>query len=232
MILFADRAEAGRKLAGKLAHLDPAGSVILALPRGGVAVAAEICAATGAPLDLVLVRKIGAPGQTELAVGAVTDGAEPHYAIVREVADAFGLSDEEVKRRGEKELAEIERRRALWFGARPRMALAGRTAVVVDDGVATGATLRAALDAVRAARPARLVLALPVAPDDVLPGLARLADDTICLATPRPFHAVGAHYRSFPQLADRDVVAALEKYAPAEGRQGNAAPLPPPRNPL
>lgn len=211
MTLFSDRAEAGRRLAARLASLDPATSVVLALPRGGVPVAAEICAATGAPLDLVLVRKIGAPGQPELAVGAVTDGTEPHYAIVREVADAFGLSDEAVKRRGARELAEIERRRALWLGSRPRVPLKGKTVVVVDDGVATGATMRAALAAVRATGVARIVLALPVAPDDTLAELAALADETVCLATPRPFHAVGAHYASFPQLGDADVMAILAR---------------------
>lgn len=212
MTQFSDRAEAGRALAARLGKLDPERTVIAALPRGGVPVAAEICAATGAPLELVLVRKIGAPGQPELAVGAVTDGAEPHYAVVREIADAYGLSDEEVKRRGERELGEIERRRALWFGSRPRVPLKGKTVVVVDDGVATGATMRAALVAVRATGAARIVLALPVAPDDTLAELSTLADETVCLATPKPFHAVGSHYVSFPQLTDADVMTFLAHF--------------------
>jgi putative phosphoribosyl transferase len=214
---FSDREEAGRALAARLGKLDPGKTVIAALPRGGVPVAAEVCAATGTPLELVLVRKIGAPGQPELAVGAVTDGAEPHYAIIREVADAFGLTDEEVKRRGAKELAEIERRRALWFGSRPRIALRDKTVVVVDDGVATGATMRAALEAVRAAGAAKIVLALPVAPDDTLAELEPLVDETVCLATPRPFYAVGSHYASFPQLGDAEVTAILARFpVPAE----------------
>jgi putative phosphoribosyl transferase len=211
-VLYNNRAEAGCALAARLGKLDPGKTVIAALPRGGVPVAAEICAATGAPLELILVRKIGAPGQPELAVGAVTDGAEPHYAIIREVADAFGLTDEEVKRRGAKELAEIERRRALWLGSRPRVPLKRKTVVVVDDGVATGATMRAALDAVRAAGAARIVLALPVAPDDTLAELSTLADETVCLATPRPFYAVGSHYDAFPQLADAEVTEILARF--------------------
>jgi putative phosphoribosyl transferase len=211
-VLYNNRAEAGCALAARLGKLDPGKTVIAALPRGGVPVAAEICAATGAPLELILVRKIGAPGQPELAVGAVTDGAEPHYAIIREVADAFGLTDEEVKRRGAKELAEIERRRALWLGSRPRVPLKRKTGVVVDDGVATGATMRAALDAVRAAGAARIVLALPVAPDDTLAELSTLADETVCLATPRPFYAVGSHYDAFPQLADAEVTEILARF--------------------
>lgn len=216
---FSDRAEAGRTLAARLGPLDPTRTVIAALPRGGVPVAAEICAATGAPLDLVLVRKIGAPGQPELAVGAVTDGAATHYAVIREVAEAFGLSDAEVRARGARELAEIERRRALWFGTRPRVALKGKTVVVVDDGVATGATVRAALQAVHAAGAARVVLALPVAPEGTLAALSALADETVCLAVPRPFHAVGAHYAAFPQVADAEVAAILARFPPAGEKQ-------------
>lgn len=212
LMRFSDRQEAGRALAARLGKLDPGKTVIAALPRGGLPVAAEICAATGAPLELILVRKIGAPGQPELAVGAVTDGAEPHYAVIREVADAFGLTDDQVKRRGEKELAEIERRRALWFGSRPRIALKDKTVVVVDDGVATGATMRAALESVRAAGAAKIVLALPVAPDDTLAELEPLADETVCLATPRPFYAVGSHYDSFPQLGDAEVTEILARF--------------------
>lgn len=215
--LFANRADAGKRLAARLKGLDPANSVVVALPRGGVAIAAEICAATGAPLELVLVRKIGAPGQPELAVGAVCDGAATHWVVNREVADAFGLSDADVRALGARELAEIERRRLKWFGARPPLSLFGKTAVLVDDGVATGATMRVALTAARAGGAARLVLALPVAPAETLAELSALADETVCLATPHPFHAVGSHFADFPQLGDADVADALERFAPRRG---------------
>lgn len=213
-VLFADRTDAGRRLAERLQGLDAQNSVIAALPRGGVPVAAEIAAATGAPLELVLVRKIGAPGEPELAVGAVSDGATTHWTVNRDVAASFGLSDADVRARGARELAEIERRRALWLGERPRVGFAGKTVVVVDDGVATGATMRVALQAARAGGAKRIVLALPVAPADTLAELSVHADETICLAAPRPFHAVGAHYGAFAQLSDADVAKILAGFPP------------------
>lgn len=214
VFMFRDRTDAGKRLAARLTAVDPARSVIAALPRGGVPVAAEICATTGAPLDLILVRKIGAPGQPELAIGAVCDGATTHWAVNRDVAASFGLSDADVRARGVKELAEIERRRALWFSERARVPLAGRIVILVDDGVATGATMRVALEAVRAAGAARLVLALPVAPEETLAELSALADEAVCLATPRPFYAVGGHYRDFPQVSDSEVAAILKRFPP------------------
>lgn len=212
--LFADRAEAGRRLAERLKGLDAQQSVVAALPRGGVAVAAEICAATGAPMEIILVRKIGAPGQPELAVGAVSDGAATHWTINRDVADSFGLSDADIRARGARELAEIERRRVLWLGKRARVPFAGRDVVIVDDGVATGATVRVAIEAARAAGAKRIVLALPVAPPDALTELSARADETVCLATPRPFIAVGAHYSDFPQLSDAETATILARFPP------------------
>lgn len=213
--LFQDRADAGRKLAQRLSTLDPARTVIVALPRGGVAVAAEICASTGAPLDIVLVRKIGAPGQPELAIGAVSDGAATHWVVNRDVAEAFGLTDADVRARGAGALAEIERRRSIWMAGRPPVSWRGRTVALVDDGVATGATMRVAIAAARAGGATRVVLALPAAPADTLAELEALADETVCLATPRPFLAVGNCYSDFPQLTNGDVAEALRRFAPA-----------------
>jgi len=214
VIPFADRNDAGRRLAERLGALDPSGTVILALPRGGVPVAAAIAAHSGAPLDLVLVRKIGAPGEPELAIGAVADGAAPQIVVNDAIAAAFGLSPEAVRARAGPHLAEIARRRALWLKGRPPLGLSGRTAVLVDDGIATGATMAVAIAAVRAAGAARVVLAVPVAASDALAALSARVDETVCLAMPEPFGSVGAHYRAFPQLADDEVTELLDLHAP------------------
>jgi len=211
--MFKDRAEAGRLLADRLGPLDPATAIVLALPRGGVPVAAEIARASGVPLDLVFVRKIGAPGQPELALGAIVDGAEPQLVINTEVARAFGLGDDRVRARAEPLLAEIERRRETWLGGRQPLPLKGKTAIIVDDGIATGASIRAALKAVDAQAPARVTVALPVAPADAIADLAALADDVVCLQTPTPFIAVGNHYRDFAQVTDREVAEILASFA-------------------
>ena len=207
---FADRADAGRALAEAIAARHYDRPVILALPRGGVPIAAEIASAISAPMDLVLVRKIGTPGQPELALGAVVDGDPPQVAINEDVRKQARVGDEALERAKLAQLAEIDRRRALYLGARDRVSLKGRTAVVTDDGIATGATMRAALKALRQAKPARLVLAVPVAPADTLAQLRDEVDDLICLQTPRPFHAVGMHYRQFDPVSD-DTVAELMK---------------------
>jgi len=206
--IFADRAEAGRALAEavKARHYDrPA---VLALPRGGVPIAAEIAAALGAPMDLVLVRKIGTPGQPELALGAVVDGPAPQIVINEDVRKQARVGDEELERATQAQLAEIDRRRTLYLGGRDRVPLEGMSVIVTDDGIATGATMRAALKALRQAKPARLVLAVPVAPAETLARLRDEVDDVICLETPRPFYAVGVHYRNFDPVED-DAVARL-----------------------
>ncbi|MDP2781362.1 phosphoribosyltransferase [Devosia sp.] len=208
--LFADRREAGLALADRLGPLDPAHTVIFALPRGGVPVAIEVAKRSGAPLDLLLVRKIGAPGYEELAIGAVVDGAEPEVVVNRDVADQFGLSEADVRRMSAAGLAEIERRRAVYLEGRAPLPVKGKTAIVVDDGIATGASMRAALQALRNRQPARIVLAVPVAPADVLVALRGAADEIVCLEVPHPFAAVGAHYRDFRQVDDAEVVAALQ----------------------
>lgn len=207
---FADRQEAGRALAKRLGPLDPANIVILALPRGGVPVAAEIAKPASVPLDLLLVRKIGAPGHEELAVGAVVDGDNPQVVINETVARQFGLSASDIHAMSVDNLQEIERRRHLYLGGRAPLSVKGKTAIVVDDGIATGASIKAALQALAQRKPARVVLAIPVAPADVLADLADYTDEIICLETPFPFYAVGAHYRDFPQVDDDAVVAAMQ----------------------
>jgi len=210
---FADRTAAGRRLAALLAAYKPDSPVIVALPRGGVPVAAEVAAALDAPLELMLVRKLGVPRQPELAAGAVVDGAHPIVLRNEDVIRATGLSDETLARLAAAERAEIERRRGVYLHGRAPLDLTGRTVIVVDDGVATGATIRAALRAIRQAKPRRLVLAVPVGPADTLATLRREADDVVCIEEHDLFVAVGNHYDDFPQLTDAEVTRALDAAA-------------------
>ena len=188
---FKDRIEAGRKLATALAAYRNQHPVVLALPRGGVPVAAEVASALKAPLDLILVRKIGVPTQPELAMGAVVDGGEPIIVRNEDVIGLAGISESDFKVACDSELAEIERRRQRYLGTRPRAEVTARTAIVIDDGVATGATTRAALQATRRRKPKRLVLAVPVAPTDTLSALRSDADDVVCLEDHEFFGAIG-----------------------------------------
>lgn len=207
---FEDRVDAGRRLAAVLqprAFVDP---VVLALPRGGVPVAAEVARALKAPLDLLLVRKIGAPGQPELAIAAVSDGAEPVVEFDEETMSMSGATREDVMREVPGQLAEIERRRQLYLKGRAPLPVKGRTVLLVDDGIATGTTVRAAIRALKARGPARLVLAVPVAPASELPRLRGEVDELVCLVAPAWFGAVGAHYRRFGQTSDDEVVALME----------------------
>lgn len=218
---FKNRLDAAQRLVPRIASALHAGDrpIILALPRGGVPLAAVIARALHAPLDLVLVRKLGLPGQPELAVGAVTDGAYPSVEINADIAEAAGLSRADIDALAEPALAEIARRRALWLGGRERHRLGGRAVVLVDDGIATGASMRAALTWLRAQGVGRVIVAIPVAPAATLGAIMPLADQLICLETPHPFHAVGAHYADFPQVSDAEVGAALD----AQG-QGSVHP--------
>jgi predicted phosphoribosyltransferase len=209
---FRDRAEAGRRLATALAHYRDRRAAILALPRGGLPVAAEIAAALAAPLDLIFVRKIGAPFQPELAMGAVVDGAAPLTVRNDDVIGAAGISDAEFAAMRERELMEIRRRRERYLHGRVPLDAAGRTAIVVDDGVATGATTRAALRAVRQQNPAELVVAVPVGASDTLRALQDEADAIVCLEHHKRFGAIGAYYRDFSQVSDEEVIDILARF--------------------
>ena len=211
-MLFEDRRDAGHQLGLRLRKLGLTDPVVLALPRGGVPVAAEVAALLEAPLDLVLVRKIGAPGHEELAAGAVVDGAQPELVLNPEVIGSFGIDDAYLAAERARQLVEIERRRALYLAGRPRPGLAGRVAIVIDDGIATGATVRAALRAVRRAGPAELILAVPVAAASILRRLEAEVDRIVCLHAPKDLMAVGQFYRDFHQLDDAEVVAALAQH--------------------
>ncbi|MDA8052466.1 MAG: phosphoribosyltransferase [Rhodospirillales bacterium] len=208
---FADRHEAGRKLAEKLLSFQDRDPVVLALPRGGVPVGYEIARALSAPLDLVLVRKLGAPGQPELAIGAIALGIKPEIVTDQNLIAELGVTSTELAAIQARELQELGRRRERYCAHRPPVPLAGRTAILVDDGIATGATMRAALRATRAAAPAHLVLAVPVAPPETLTELAEEADEIVCLERPRRFFAVGQFYRSFSQLEDQEVLDLLNR---------------------
>lgn len=209
---FRDRSDAGRRLAAALPDLRGRSTLVLALPRGGVPVAAEIAAALVAPLDLVLVRKLGLPAEPELAMGAVVDGAEPITVRNEDVIALARVDPSAFAAVRDRELREIERRRGLWLGDRRRIDPSGRTVVVVDDGIATGATVKAALRAIRRRGPERLILAVPVAPAETVAALRDEVDDLVCLSTPSPFFAVGEAYDDFDQVSDETVAAVLARF--------------------
>lgn len=190
--------------------------MVFALPRGGVPVAAIIAAELHAPLDLVLVRKIGVPYQPELAMGAIADGGKAITVRNEDIIALADVSETTFEAVCARERAEIERRRELYLGARSRPDPAGRVAIVVDDGVATGATTRAALRAVRALHPKKLVLAVPVAPTDALDALRHEADEIVCLEHYRDFGAIGFFYADFRQIDDDEVIATLDRFAPPQ----------------
>lgn len=210
---FKNRSDAGRRLARMLHRYKAERPVILALPRGGVPVAAEVAAALEAPLDLILVRKIGVPSQPELAMGAVVDGASPLVVRNEDVLVLAGVSDAAFESVRDRELAEIERRRQRYFGDRARIDVAGRVAIVVDDGIATGATTRAALRATRQRGPSKLVLAVPVAPSDALVAMQEEADDVVCVEDHALFGAIGYYYSDFRQVSDQEVIDTIARFA-------------------
>lgn len=209
---FVDRIDAGRQLSKALARYKSQRPVVLALPRGGVPVAAEVATALDAQLDLILVRKIGVPFQPELAMGAVVDGAEPVVVRNEDVIKLTGVSEREFNAIRDEQLAEIERRRKLYLGDRPHPTISGHTVIVVDDGIATGATTRAALQAIRMRKPAKLVLAVPVAPTETLTKLQGEADDIVCLEDYVEFGAIGFFYSDFRQTSDSEVTALLAQH--------------------
>ena len=215
--IFADRRDAGRRLAAALRDYVDQDPLVLALPRGGVPVAFEVAVELVAPLDLLFVRKIGAPNHPELGLGAVVDGAEPQIVINAEVEQMVEPTPAYVDREVRRELAEIERRRAAYLGEREPIPVHGRIVLLVDDGVATGGTVRAGLQALRKAHASRTVLGLPLGPADVVASLGEEADEVVCLATPAPFYAVGQWYRDFTQTTDEEVVRLLAEAERAIG---------------
>jgi putative phosphoribosyl transferase len=208
---FPNRREAGRRLAVKLAPLRDEHPVILALPRGGVPVAYEVARLLDAPLDVALVRKLGAPMQPELGIGAVVDGPHPQMVLNEDVVKLVGADPHYIETEKNQQLREIERRRKLYRGDRPAMEVRGRTVVLVDDGIATGGTVRAVLRALERDGARRRILAVPVAPRETLEALSPDAEEIVCLATPEPFFAVGAYYGDFTQTTDSEVIELLNE---------------------
>lgn len=209
-LIFADRAEAGLLLAERLATMDLAGPLVLALPRGGVPVGAEIAKRLQAPLDVAFVRKLGAPDEPELAIGAVADGSPPEIVLNAGLVHALGLSEDYIAAQAARELGVIEQRRREYEGLRPPVQPGNRAVIVVDDGVATGMTMQAALRQVRRQGPSRLIAAAPVASREGAAMLRHEADDVVCLSTPRRFGSVGSFYRIFEQVSDDDVARLLK----------------------
>lgn len=209
--MFTDRSEAGRELAAALAAYKDDDALVLALPRGGVPVGYEIARALGAPLDVIVVRKLGAPDEPELGLGAVVDGDHPESVLNEQVIEALKISSEYLDNEIRIQLREIQRRQLIYRKGKGPPRLAGRTVIVVDDGIATGGTIRVALRGVRRAAPARLILAAPVAPQETVQLLRVEADDVVCLETPTDFDAIGQFYADFRQVSDDDVVRLLER---------------------
>ncbi|HLF40813.1 MAG TPA: phosphoribosyltransferase [Acidimicrobiia bacterium] len=210
-MIFVDRVDAGQRLASRLEHLRDEPIVVLGLPRGGVPVAFEVARALRAPLDVIVVRKLGVPFQPELGMGAI--GEDGVRIVNEEIVRLAGVSDEELARVETRERAELERRAHRFRSGRPRIPLEGRTAVIVDDGIATGSTARAACQVARAQGAARIVLAVPVAPSGWTSRIGTDADELVCLHTPELFFAIGQFYIDFSQTADEEVVACLDQAA-------------------
>lgn len=222
--MFRDRQEAGQKLGIELEKLRLHQPIVLALPRGGVPVAAEVAKALKAPLELIIVRKVGAPGNIELAVAAIVDGDPPDVVLNRDIVEAYSLDDDELRVLIAKERPELERRRLAYRGKRSALSVSGKTAIIVDDGAATGTTMKIAIRALKRRSPREIIVALPVAPADTLAELAQEADCTVCLSQPAHFRALGQHYLNFPQLSDSEVLAAMDEAARAHGagKHGNS----------
>jgi putative phosphoribosyl transferase len=210
MMRFKDRMHAGKLLAKQLEGYrhDP-DAIVLALPRGGVPVGYAVAKELGVPLDVMLVRKLGVPGHEELAMGAVASGGQ--LVLAPDVVQTLGIPDQTIEAAARREMAEIERREQLFRPGLPPLQLQGRTVILVDDGLATGSTMLAAVHAARAQNPARVVVAVPVGAPDTCRKLTSEADEVICLSTPEPFYAVGLWYENFTQTTDEEVIQLLEK---------------------
>lgn len=208
--MFRDRKEAGEKLGMELSKLQLHQPVVLALPRGGVPVAVEVAKALNAPLDLLIVRKVGAPDNPELAVAAIVDGEPGEVVLNREIVEAYSLDEDSLRVMIAKERPELERRRVVYRGNTKSMSITGKTAIIVDDGAATGTTMKIAIRALKRRSPREIIVAIPVSPQETSAELAREADRVVCLSQPGQFRALSFHYLRFPQLSDSDVVAAME----------------------
>lgn len=221
--MFADRTDAGRKLGARLSRFKNQSPCVLALPRGGVPVGLEIATMLEAPLDLVIVRKLGAPGQPELAIGAVVDGEKPQLVLNDDIVAHLAISRAYIEGEKQRQLEEIERRRRIYLAGRPRVDVRGRTAIIVDDGIATGATVKAAILAIRALGPRKIVLAVPVAPTDTVAALKREVDEIVCLEAHDDFAAISLYYGDFRQLEDEEMHDLLAR-APAPAATPSAKP--------
>lgn len=227
MRLFRDRRDAGRQLAQRLDRfIDEPDVLVLGLPRGGVPVAYEVAAYLGAPLDVLVVRKLGVPGHGELAMGAIASGGVE--VVDQRVIDMLAIPRESFEAVAERERVELERRERIFRAGRPPLDVAGRTVILVDDGLATGASMAAAIDAIRARGPAFLVAAVPVAPPETCEALAMRADEMICLYTPEQLYAVGLWYADFTQTSDAEVRELLEvRHAASSDRATHPGPTGP-----
>ncbi|SRR6266487_2153366 len=221
-MVFAHRIDAGRQLAARLAGLAASDVVVLGLPRGGVPVAAEVAAGIGAPLDVIVVRKLGVPFQPELGMGAI--GESGARVLSPEVITGTGVTERELAQVEERERAELDRRARRFRGSLPPLPLDGKIAVIVDDGVATGSTARAACQIARARGAARVVLAVPVAPPGFTDRIGADADDFVCLRTPAPFYSIGQFYADFRPTPDHEVIACLERSRAKQAPDGGQPP--------
>lgn len=220
---FKDRIQAGELLATRLdAYAGRPDVVVLALPRGGVPVGYVVAKALNVPLDVIVVRKLGLPGHEEFAMGAIASGGE--YVLNRDLLDRIGMPGQLIEATARRELAELERREKLYRAGRPPLQLHGCTVILVDDGLATGATMQAAVKAVRKAEPARIVVAVPVGSSDTCREMSKEADEVVCYCTPNPFHAVGLWYEEFSQTSDEEVEQLLEEIRQSQGGRIGCAP--------
>lgn len=219
-MIFENRRQAGQLLAEEVERRGYANPIVIGLPRGGVPVAAEVAAKLKAPLDLILVRKIGAPMQRELAIGAVVDGGTPEIVRNEELIRGLGITEDEFKELAKPQLKIIEERRKLWLAGRPPIPVKDKTVIIVDDGIATGATVRVSVHAVRKQDPKLVVVATAVALPETVDALRREADDVVCLQTPDSLGAIGFFYRDFSQVSDAEVSSILERTS-AEALRAN-----------
>jgi predicted phosphoribosyltransferase len=221
-VTFLDRRQAGRALGAKLASYAGRNDVtVLGLPRGGVPVAFEVALALDAPLDVFLVRKLGVPGHEELAMGAIASGGV--RVLNSSVIQQLRISASDIERAANREERELRRREVSYRGDRPPLDLHGRIAILVDDGLATGSSMRAAVEAARKLAPARIVVAVPVAPSSTAQAMRRIADDVVCVATPEPFYSVGRFYEEFDQTTDEEVRELLRRSAALPAREKRPA---------